>query len=96
MADRFPSIEELDHNAQPLEELSAEPMSEGGDFLAREKALLGDDADQFATSGDMLALAPEGEDLNDLQIRTAESQFPEIGSGVCGQQDLACFFSPHG
>ncbi|CAI4212166.1 unnamed protein product [Parascedosporium putredinis] len=42
MADRFPSLEEFDSGAEP----SAD------DFLAREKALLGDDAEQFTTTQD--------------------------------------------
>lgn len=85
MADRFPSLEEFDNDAQPLDEVAAEPMADGNDagadFLAREKALLGEDADLFATSGDLAALAPADADQHDLQIRTAESQFPELGTG---------------
>jgi len=64
----------------------------GDDFLAREKALLGDDADQFATSNDADILGNSGDDdllggggggsqANGDQSQF-ESQFPEIGSGV--------------
>lgn len=50
------------------------------DFLAREKALLGDDAEQFATSGDAAAMEESSGDL--LGVGTApstfESQFPNL------------------
>lgn len=58
--------------------------SSADDFLAREKALLGDDADQFKTTED--ATAPVGETNDDLlggapdanAQSTFESQFPDI------------------
>lgn len=59
---------------------SAEPSAD--DFLAREKAVLGDDADQFATAQDATAL-----DANDDLLQggsseqpqaTFDSQFPDL------------------
>lgn len=50
MADRFPSIEDID--AGETEVRSGEPSATEGDFLARERAALGEDADLFATSND--------------------------------------------
>lgn len=60
---------------------SADPSAD--DFLAREKALLGDDADQFKTDQDA---APVGDTNDDLlgggtgtnAQSTFESQFPDI------------------
>jgi len=60
---------------------------EGGadDFLSREKALLGDDADQFATGNDNAAFVEDGDD--DLlgggggggeDVHEFESAFPAI------------------
>jgi len=63
MADRFPSLEEFDSGAQT----QAQPSSgfesaDTSDFLSREKALLGEDADQFATSNDNAAFVEDGDD----------------------------------
>lgn len=56
-------------------------------FLAREKALLGDDADLFVT-GDDAAIAEPGGDLlaqSMVENSTFESQFPDLASpsAVC-------------
>ncbi|KAF4334355.1 clathrin light chain [Fusarium beomiforme] len=82
MADRFPSLEDFDSGAQTdIKDPTAEPSTD--DFLAREKALLGDDADQFATNDDLLGGAGTNEQS------TFESQFPDLtnpeaGTGVSG------------
>ncbi|TEA09237.1 Clathrin light chain [Colletotrichum sidae] len=88
MADRFPSLEDFDSGAQTdIKDTGAEPSTD--DFLAREKALLGDDANQFATSDDAAAFAPaEDDDLlggggNNNAIAeesTFESQFPDLAN----------------
>ncbi|RYP27963.1 hypothetical protein DL767_007428 [Monosporascus sp. MG133] len=52
MADRFPSLDEFDSGAQT--EINDVETHSADDFLAREKALLGDDATQFATNDDDL------------------------------------------
>ncbi|TVY21045.1 Clathrin light chain [Lachnellula arida] len=80
MADRFPSLEDFDSGAQTQQ--SETPGSGGDDFLAREKALLGDDADQFATGNDNAAFVEDGDD--DLlggggeEVTEFESSFPAI------------------
>lgn len=56
------------------------------DFLARERALLGDDATQFATSNDAAAFEDASDDLlggGDAGGETAQfdSQFPDLGAG---------------
>ena len=63
-----------------MKEVSGEPM--GDDFLAREKALLGDDANQFTSTQDTAALGDASDDLlggsgHNAQA-TFESQFPDI------------------
>ncbi|TPX15113.1 uncharacterized protein E0L32_004671 [Thyridium curvatum] len=87
MADRFPSLEEFDSGAQTdIKDPSAEPSAD--DFLAREKALLGDDANQFATvedaglDGDDDLLGGGGASGEAAQF---ESQFPDITSPNEGQ-----------
>ncbi|KAL6863206.1 Clathrin light chain [Amphichorda felina] len=76
MADRFPSLEDFD---------SGEPSAD--DFLAREKAVLGDDANQFATAQDASALAEPSGDLlggGEQSQSTFESQFPDLASPSAG------------
>lgn len=90
MADRFPSLEDFDSGAQTdIKDPSAEPSTD--DFLAREKALLGDDAELFTTNNDAAAFADADDDLlggaGDNEQSTFESQFPDLtqpeaGTGV--------------
>jgi hypothetical protein len=88
MADRFPSIEDFDSGAQPdIKDPSADPSADN--FLAREKAALGDDADLFATNEDANAFgASEGDLLGggggDAAASTFESQFPDLASPSAG------------
>lgn len=49
MADRFPSLEDIDAGQT---EVRGDHGSGDGDFLARERAALGEDADMFATGND--------------------------------------------
>ncbi|KAH9219778.1 clathrin light chain [Leptodontidium sp. 2 PMI_412] len=85
MADRFPSLEEFDSGAQT--EAQGSSGFEGDDFLSREKALLGDDANQFSTGNDNSAYVEDGDD--DLlgggggsggneEVTEFESSFPAI------------------
>jgi len=87
MADRFPSLEDFDSGAQTTQ---GDSTFEGGadDFLSREKALLGDDADQFTSSNDNAAFVEDGDD--DLlgggggggeEVIEFESSFPAIDTG---------------
>lgn len=90
MADRFPSIEDLDSGALPSEGTA------GGSFLDRERAALGDDADLFASGNEQVATVEDddndllGGDFSDIQQPSAgahadadeldgfESSFPAI------------------
>jgi hypothetical protein len=66
-----------------IKEASADPSTE--DFLAREKALLGDDANQFASSNDAAAFTDPSGDLlgqSDAAQSTFESQFPDLTDPV--------------
>ncbi|KAF7122727.1 hypothetical protein CNMCM5793_000837 [Aspergillus hiratsukae] len=60
MADRFPSLE--DFSAGQTEVVETNGASDENDFLARERAILGDDAEQFATAQDHVA-TDVGDDL---------------------------------
>ncbi|GKU06880.1 clathrin light chain [Fusarium langsethiae] len=90
MADRFPSLEDFDSGAQTdIKDPTADPSTD--DFLAREKALLGDDAEQFTTNNDAAAFADADDDLlggaGGNEQSTFESQFPDLtqpeaGTGV--------------
>lgn len=82
MADRFPSLDDFDSGAQTEIKDVGSPSAD--DFLARERALLGDDATQFTTGNESAALADHSDDLlggeeaaGDVQF---ESQFPDLGS----------------
>lgn len=60
-----------------IKDPSAEPSAD--DFLAREKAMLGEDANQFATAQDASAL--DNDDLlggADQPQSTFDSQFPDL------------------
>jgi len=86
MADRFPSLEDFDSGAQgDVQDASAEPTTD--DFLAREKALLGDDANQFASSVDDGAVEQSSGNLLDqggAAPSTFDSQFPDLASPSAG------------
>jgi len=90
MADRFPSLEDFDSGAQAdIKDPSADPSTD--DFLAREKAILGDDANQFAMSDDAAGLGePSGDLLNqsDAAQSTFDSQFPDLASPSAGTGGL--------
>ncbi|KAK4104827.1 hypothetical protein N658DRAFT_504371 [Parathielavia hyrcaniae] len=85
MADRFPSLEEFDSGAQTdVRDTSDVPST--SNFLEREKAILGADANQFATVEDA-GFDDGGDDLlggggvsSPGGNAAFESQFPEITS----------------
>lgn len=91
MVDRFPSLEELD-SAVHTEAQDLTPFETAGvdDFLSREKALLGDDADQFTSGQENIEFLADGppellnEDLltneNNEAVINFESSFPDIDS----------------
>ena len=67
----------------------------GDDFLARERAALGEDAGQFATSGDAAAFGelPADDDLlggGDAETSKFESQFPDISSNQVSRVPGSC------
>ncbi|KAI4108285.1 MAG: hypothetical protein L6R37_001158 [Teloschistes peruensis] len=68
MADRFPSLEEFgDTQTAPKSNGATNGEIDGDDdFLARERALLGDDANQFASS-------------NDHKVSAADDEFDLLG-----------------
>ncbi|KAJ2969023.1 hypothetical protein NUW58_g10089 [Xylaria curta] len=82
MADRFPSLDDFDSGAQTEIKDVGSPSAD--DFLARERALLGDDATQFTTGNESAALSGPSDDLlgGDEPAGNAqfESQFPDLGS----------------
>lgn len=67
MADKFPEIDA---------EIPIDSNEGAGDFLAREKALLGEDATQFQTEGDDELLKDQEED--DEELKKFEEQFPTV------------------
>ncbi|KAH8805670.1 clathrin light chain [Xylogone sp. PMI_703] len=85
MADRFPSLEEFDAGATEVPG-NAEFSGPGAedDFLTREKALLGDDANQFATGNENQVTIEDGDDdllgggSGGAEITEFESSFPAI------------------
>ncbi|KAH9909828.1 clathrin light chain [Xylariomycetidae sp. FL2044] len=82
MADRFPSLDDFDSGAQTDIKPAGSPSAD--DFLARERALLGDDATQFTTGTESAALAdPSSGDLlggGDEETAQFENQFPDIST----------------
>lgn len=94
MADRFPSLDEFDAGqTQARDGGDIDLVGDGAgadDFLSRERAILGDDADQFASSNDKLATVEDGDDdmlggASSFQAGTGgeemlgfESSFPAI------------------
>ncbi|KAB8239472.1 hypothetical protein ETB97_012689 [Aspergillus alliaceus] len=88
MADRFPSLEDFSAGQTEVVEANG---TDADDFLARERAVLGDDAEQFATAQDHVASTDNvnvGDDLlggaEDVptgagpEISGFESSFPAI------------------
>ncbi|KAE8146680.1 clathrin light chain [Aspergillus avenaceus] len=87
MADRFPSLE--DFSAGQTEVVDTNGASDADDFLARERAVLGDDAEQFTTAQDHVAENVDaGDDLlggaDDVPVGAGpemsgfESSFPAV------------------
>lgn len=96
MADRFPSLEEFDSDAQiepkgdATFDLDFASPTVGDDFLSREKQVLGDDASLFASGNDSAAFetgnnddllgSSSGGQTGGEQITEFESSFPEIST----------------
>ncbi|KAI4143063.1 MAG: hypothetical protein L6R39_004714 [Caloplaca ligustica] len=94
MADRFPSLEEFGDGQTEPKSTGQESMGlDGDDFLTRERALLGDDANQFASANDNSATVEDGDDdllgggdsydggqAGGEEISQFESSFPAMDS----------------
>ncbi|KAH9861817.1 hypothetical protein J1614_011570 [Plenodomus biglobosus] len=94
MADRFPSLDEIDagHTEARGDTTSFDLVGDSNDaddFLSRERALLGDDADQFASENDRVATVEDGDDdllggdytdanAGSQEMSGFESSFPAI------------------
>jgi hypothetical protein len=86
MASRFPSIEEFDDGQTGIPDLSSgvDALDLGldsdptADFLSREKATLGADADLFASENDNNLLG--GADEHAAATSAFESSFPSLES----------------
>ncbi|POS83601.1 hypothetical protein EPUL_004012 [Erysiphe pulchra] len=87
MADRFPSLEEFDTAQIEVSGVSSFGAASENDFLSREKALLGDDANQFTTQDDSVAFMPEGDD----DLLGGRDPISESGGG--GDEELSAFES---
>ncbi|KAI9696680.1 MAG: hypothetical protein M1820_008054 [Bogoriella megaspora] len=87
MADRFPSIEDIDAGqTEARGDGNLDLIDDTGDtsdFLSRERAALGEDADQFATPADNAATVEDGED--DL-LGGGGSYQPPPGGTISGQE----------
>jgi len=62
MADRFPSLEDFSAGQTEPKGNSDIEIDGADDFLSRERAILGDDAAQFASAGDNAATGEDGDD----------------------------------
>ncbi|KAL8801964.1 MAG: hypothetical protein Q9200_006756 [Gallowayella weberi] len=63
MADRFPSLEDFgDGQTEPKSNAATNGAGADDDFLTRERALLGDDANLFSTANDNAATVQDGDD----------------------------------
>ncbi|PYI03382.1 clathrin light chain [Aspergillus sclerotiicarbonarius CBS 121057] len=84
MADRFPSLE--DFSAGQTEVVETNGASDENDFLARERAMLGDDAEQFATPQDHVPI----DDVNNDDLLGGADVAPAAGAEP---QEIAGFES---
>ena len=66
MADRFPSIEDIDSGETEARGTTGFESAGEGSFLDRERAVLGEDADQFGSAPDHTNSATVQEDDGDL------------------------------
>ncbi|KAL9029528.1 MAG: hypothetical protein Q9196_002242 [Gyalolechia fulgens] len=92
MADRFPALEEFGDGQTELKSNGATNGGlDGDDFLTRERALLGDDADQFVSTNNNASAVEDGEvdllggdgnydggEAGGVEISEFESSFPAM------------------
>ncbi|KFY80723.1 hypothetical protein V501_08281 [Pseudogymnoascus sp. VKM F-4519 (FW-2642)] len=91
MADRFPSLEEFDSGAQTESKGEANfdvSSPAGDDFLSRERAVLGEDATQFASKNDKAAFVDD-DDEDDLlgggnnggeEVTEFQNNYPDVNA----------------
>ncbi|ELR08913.1 hypothetical protein VC83_05855 [Pseudogymnoascus destructans] len=91
MADRFPSLEEFDSGAQTERKGEANfdvSSPAGDDFLSRERAVLGEDATQFASKNDKAAFVDD-DDEDDLlgggnnggeEVTEFQNNYPDVNT----------------
>lgn len=96
MADRFPSLDEIDagHTEARGDATNFDIIGDSNDnddFLTRERAMLGDDADLFASENDRAATVEDGEDnllggdygdanVDSQEVSGFEASFPAINT----------------
>ncbi|KAG6285458.1 hypothetical protein E4U09_007294 [Claviceps aff. purpurea] len=81
MADKFPSIDDLDAGAQTEnKDSSAEPSAD--DFLAREKAVLGEDVSKIVIDDDTSIAQPDVDPVAQSVVEGSafEAQYPDLAS----------------
>ncbi|KAF2085517.1 hypothetical protein K490DRAFT_67672 [Saccharata proteae CBS 121410] len=85
MADRFPSLEDIDAGqTEPRGDSNFDLVGDSADtsdFLSRERALLGDDAEQFATPADNSATVEDG---GDDDLLGGGGSYPPMGEEISG------------
>ncbi|KAI9800022.1 MAG: hypothetical protein M1833_003551 [Piccolia ochrophora] len=87
MADRFPSIEEFSGGqteAKDDSNVDLDPTASNSDFLSREKAALGDDADQFASPNETYKGSTTVEDADDDDLLGGGGGDQDFGAGDGG------------
>jgi len=85
MADRFPSLDEFSGGqTEPLGAISDGGAADGDDFLARERAALGDDANLFASPNDRITASGTVEDVDDDLLGEDFQQGNDAGDVVRG------------
>ncbi|KAL1296626.1 hypothetical protein AAFC00_000114 [Neodothiora populina] len=94
MADRFPSLEDIDAGNTEVQgdaNFDALESTEPSDFLSRERAILGDDADQFSGPADNSATVQDGDD-DDLLGGGDDFQSAPAAQSM-GERDMGDFES---
>ncbi|KAK4561446.1 Clathrin light chain [Recurvomyces mirabilis] len=90
MADRFPSLDDFDAGQTEPQTHPTTSHDDPSDFLARERAALGEDAHQFSTSSDNTATVadPDDDDDNDLLGGGIDSAPSAPNGGSATENDM--------
>lgn len=92
MADRFPSLDDFSSDAIGAQGDSQLDLGPDADFLAREKAALGDDADFFASPNDKLHVSGTVHDVDDNDLLGGGESAMD-GEGAFGGSEMSDFQS---